>query len=547
MVLPSGDEYNESVQNPKIAFTDTDLKNSSVEEWPSGLPRPYSGGFTTTFKLQTQNNNWAVRCFTKEILDLQKRYKAIDSFLSSNPSQYFVDAKYLSEGIKVNGKGYPIIKMLWLEGDTLDNYLEKTFNQKEKIEKLLLDFINLVNELEKFGIAHGDLQHGNVVVKNDKIYLIDYDGMYFPELASLKTNEFGHPNYQHPKRLASHYNQYIDRFSSIVIYIVLKAISLNPNLWKKYPSADSLLFKSKDFADLQNSSLIQDLSAIPVIKPLVERLVGCCYLDFEKVPSLKDFLTGNFIYDKSAVGTISITRSQYAIIDATKRGSLMEHVGVKVEVVGKISGKHTGTTYNGSSYIFLNFGIFPNQTFTLVVWQEGITALTAKGMSPSSLIGKYVSVTGIIGSFERKPQMSIEQASQIQVLSSELEVSQKLKINPTSITSPPPQLTKVKDREANVFNELYKNKPVYTPPKTTVNTIPPKSTYTPPPPKYSTSQTSNSKNASSKSGKSGCFVLLIFGLVGAIAIGAASNGKMWYAGALGGGFIGTWVQTIFKS
>lgn len=213
MVLPSGDEYNESVQNPKIAFTDTDLKNSSVEEWPSGLPRPYSGGFTTTFKLQTQNNNWAVRCFTKEILDLQKRYKAIDSFLSSNPSQYFVDAKYLSEGIKVNGKGYPIIKMLWLEGDTLDNYLEKTFNQKEKIEKLLLDFINLINELEKFGIAHGDLQHGNVVVKNDKIYLIDYDGMYFPELASLKTNEFGHPNYQHPKRLASHYNQYIDRFS----------------------------------------------------------------------------------------------------------------------------------------------------------------------------------------------------------------------------------------------------------------------------------------------------------------------------------------------
>ena len=190
MLLPRGDEYNEAVQNPRIAFADADLKSSSVEETPLGLPKPYSGGFTITYKLSNHQNGWAVRCFHRDIQDLQKRYQAIGSFLTKTPSQYFVDAKYLPEGIKVKGKGYPVIKMLWLEGEPLNIFLTKTFTQKAKIEKLLADFVNLINELERFGIAHGDLQHGNIIVKNDKLFLIDYDGMYFPELASLSATFF---------------------------------------------------------------------------------------------------------------------------------------------------------------------------------------------------------------------------------------------------------------------------------------------------------------------------------------------------------------------
>jgi hypothetical protein len=537
MLLPRNDEYDEAVQNPRIAFTDADLKNSRVETTPLGLPLPYSGGFTVTYKLFNSQNGWAVRCFHRDIQDLQKRYQTIGNFLAKNSSQYFVDAKYLSEGIKVNGKGYPVIKMLWLEGEPLNNYLSKAFNNKAKIEKLLSDFVNLINELERFGIAHGDLQHGNIIVKNEKLFLIDYDGMYFPELASLKTNEIGHINFQHPKRSSSHYNQYIDRFSAIVIYTGLKAISLNPNLWKKYDNSENILFRSQDFADLQNSVLIQDLSAIPEIRPFVERLVGCCHLDFEKVPSLKDFLSGNFTYNKNAVGTITITRSQYVIIDATKKGSLMEHFGEKVEVVGRISGKYAGSTSNGSPYMFLNFGLFPSQTFTLVLWQEGIAALTTKGMSPASLVGKYVSVTGVIGKYGINPQMIIGLPTQIQILAGETEANQRMKLKPSIGTTPPAiQVKKIADKEANVFNEIYKNKPVYTPPKPA---------YKAPTPTYS-SQTTK-RTTSSTSGNSGCVVLLIFALVGAIGISVAVSGTMWYAGAIGGGVLGSWVQNFFKT
>ena len=555
MLLPRGDEYNVAVQNPRIAFTDTDLKSGSVETTPLGLPKPYSGGFTITYKISNHQTAWAVRCFHRDIQDLQKRYQSIGNFLSKNQSSYFVDAKYLSDGIKINGKGYPIIKMRWLEGEPLNIYLGKAYNQKANVERLLSDFVQLINELERFGIAHGDLQHGNIIVKNDKLHLIDYDGMYFPELASLRTNEIGHINYQHPNRSASHYNQYIDRFSAIVIYIGLKAISLKPSLWSKYENGENILFRSQDYADLQHSSLIRDLSSIPELKLFVERLIGCCYLDFDKVPSLKDFLLGNFNYNKSAVGTINITRSQYEIIDATKKGSILEHFGEKIEVVGKISGKYSGLTYHGSSYIFLNFGLYPNQTFTLVIWQEGISSLTTKGIPPNSLVGKYVSVTGVISSYGGKPQMIIEQPTQIQILASESEVNQRLKQKPINTTvQPQQQPKKVIDKEVDIFNTLYKNKPVYTPPKPTVTQTPkpattqPKTIYKSPTTTYSSSSqtTKTTSSSNSSSGNNGCIVSIIFAFLGAIFLGAASDGKLWFVGAIGGVFLGYSVQSWFK-
>jgi tRNA A-37 threonylcarbamoyl transferase component Bud32 len=550
MLLPRGDEYNVAVQNPKIAFTDLDLKNSQVEITPLGLPKPYSGGFTTTYKLSNHQKGWAVRCFQSEIQDLQRRYQAFGNFLSNNKSDYFVDAKYLSEGIKVNGKAYPVIKMLWLEGEPLNVCLSKVYNQNAKIEKLLADFTNLINELEKVGIAHGDLQHGNIIVRNDKIYLIDYDGMYFPELASLRTNEIGHVNYQHPKRVAFHYNQYIDRFSAIIIYVGLKAISLNPDLWKKYDNGENILFKSQDFADLQHSSLIKDLAKMPELKTLVERLVGCCYLEFEKIPSLKEFLAGSFSYNKNAAGTIAITRSQYKIIDATKKESLLEHFGEKIEVVGKISKKRSGSTIFRTPFMFLNFGLYPHQTFTLVIWAEGISALTAKGLSPGSLVGKWVSVTGVITSYENKPQMTIELPSQIQILNSETEASQKLTFKPTPATLKKTVTTaqpakKVVDKEADIFNDLYKHKPVYTPPKPVASTATPKpvtnsNTYKPP--SYTSTTNKTAKTTSGRSANRGCAMPIFFALIGISIASIASEGKMWFVGAIIGGFIGVWIS-----
>jgi len=301
MILPRGDEYSMAVQNPGLCFSDSDLKLSTVQTNNLGIPVPYSGGFTTTYKVRSGNFSWAARCFTREIGHLQKRYQAIDEFIEKTGCDYLVEARYLKQGIQVNNDWSPIIKMHWIEGDLFNVYIGKILKRKEEIESLLKEFVSLVEKLKKDKIAHGDLQHGNIIVKNDKLFLVDYDGMFLPKIAEVGTEEIGHPNYQHPKRTVGCFDNKLDRFSSLVIYVSLKALSLKPSLWKKYNNGENILFKKEDFSDPLNSELFYDLSQIEELKHLTNNLVCVCLSDFAKIPSLDDFIN-----DKTEFGKITI-------------------------------------------------------------------------------------------------------------------------------------------------------------------------------------------------------------------------------------------------
>ena len=110
------------------------------------------------------------------------------------------------------------------------------------------------------------------------------------------------------------------------------------------------------------------------------------------------------------------------------------------------------------------------------------------------------------------------------------------------------------DKEASVFNDLYKNKPVYIPPKPIATTVPtkivvaPKTTYKPPTPTYNTpSQTTKQTTSSKSSNDNGCIVPIVCAIIGAVIIGAASDGKLWIVGAIGGGVLGAWISNAFKS
>src|SRR6185312_15382803 len=98
------------------------------------------------------------------------------------------------------------------------------------LESVADQFRALVRGLGTAQIAHGDLQHGNIIVNGAKLYLIDYDGLYVPGLPVSASNEIGHINYQHPDRSTQHVGPMVDRFSSIVIYLALKAVARQPNL-----------------------------------------------------------------------------------------------------------------------------------------------------------------------------------------------------------------------------------------------------------------------------------------------------------------------------
>jgi hypothetical protein len=262
---PTPQQYNLEIQNPRTCFRDPDLKSGEVDRLPgTGLPRPRSGQFATVYKIRSGARQWAVRCFTRQVDDQTVRYAAISEMLRQTASPYTVPFQYLREGILVEKTWFPILKMQWVEGEPLDVYISKLLRTPDRILDFARQWIAMLKWMEQVGIAHGDLQHGNVLVSNGDLKLVDYDGMYVPKLTGLRSNELGHRNYQHPKRTPLDFGKTLDSFSGWVVYVSLIALSIEPDLWQRFRGGDEcLIFRQADFNDPGTSPLFQHLEKHP--------------------------------------------------------------------------------------------------------------------------------------------------------------------------------------------------------------------------------------------------------------------------------------------
>ncbi len=290
MYWPIMTDYQEAIQSPKICFADNELRDGQLDLDNLGLPRPISGNFACVYGLTYQTSKWAIRCFLKNTPDQEKRYQHINSYLEKVHSPYFVPFKYVRNGIKVKGVWYPILKMAWINGESLSTYIEKNLTNPAAIQSLSQKFIGLANNLEANSIAHGDLQHGNIIIVGGEIKLVDYDGMYVPGLNGMLSNEIGHPNYQHPIRSEKDFGPYLDRFSEWIIYLSLKALSQNPSLWANLNGGDeNLIFRRADFNNPYSSDSLKILEnqQNPELKKIVyflQELIAC--VNLPKVPKL---------------------------------------------------------------------------------------------------------------------------------------------------------------------------------------------------------------------------------------------------------------------
>jgi|GEM_PF-1778895 len=283
---PDGSAYVEAVQN-SANIGDIDIQHGSYERRQNGLPKPYSGGFTTTFHFTTPSRDYAVRCFTRGNDDLERRYQGITEFLRFVQHPAFCQAEYLTHGIRVNAAWWPIIKMQWVDGRPLNVEIEMNLHDPAALQRQADSFRKLVSALGILGVAHGDLQHGNLIVANNEFRLIDYDGIYLPALAGMLPSEFGHQNYQHPQRKEAPFDGRLDRFSSIVIYTALKALSHDPGLWRRFNNDENVLFRASDFTSHGGSDLFQVLLGNPNTAGLARQLIAICDASIANVPTLE--------------------------------------------------------------------------------------------------------------------------------------------------------------------------------------------------------------------------------------------------------------------
>jgi len=295
-------------------------------EMYKGRPVKYTGGFCIVFPYMANGKKYAVRCWHAYLEGAEERTRIIAKALHQLNLPYFVGFEYVNNGIITPQGLQPIVVMDWVNAKPLKKYIAEHLGDSSCINTLAKAFADMVKDLHTHNISHGDLQHGNIMVKDDgSLVLVDYDSMYVPELQGWTDEISGLAGYQHPARWKNKkLTPKADFFSELAIYTSLKALAELPDLWNDLDmeDTDTMLFSAEDiksggttpiFTILESTSSCQNLStkmkdflgreSIEDLAPLEEAVVS-------DVDRLSDQWQDNgyqtsSAYDKEEVSQIS--------------------------------------------------------------------------------------------------------------------------------------------------------------------------------------------------------------------------------------------------
>lgn len=251
-----------SVAVPAL-INDEFIKKGSFLKLQNGDPQAYVGGFSIVFPVEVNGTKWAFRCWHTTIDEAMNRIRKLSNELKNAKLNYLLDYIYIESGITINGKSYPTTRMRWIDGITIKDYICQNRNSKDLLIALADNFLKMAQALHAQSLAHGDLQHGNILVdKNHKLFLVDYDSFYCPLLKGEADIVTGLADYQHPSRVNNKYmSEKMDYFSELIIYLSILAIADCPLLVEKYQveDADRLLFSKDDYMDIKSSNIYKDI------------------------------------------------------------------------------------------------------------------------------------------------------------------------------------------------------------------------------------------------------------------------------------------------
>jgi len=262
---PTSSEYDAAIQRPKRAFSDEVLMTAKFDNGPFGLSS-VEGQTAVVFFADTNEGPIALRCFKRPLHRGRERYHALADFLSEHPLPPLARADWCDGGMTVNDKKWPVIKMERVTGGSLSSHVASLLGSGGAgLSDLSERWRVLMADLRRARIAHGDLQHDNVRVtptaRGIELRLIDLDAIWTEATAEFVPAEKGHRHFQHPERLRTdHWDEYIDAFSALVIYVSLRALAADPHLWS-YHNDENLIFSEDDYLHPGRTAIWSRLAA----------------------------------------------------------------------------------------------------------------------------------------------------------------------------------------------------------------------------------------------------------------------------------------------
>lgn len=420
MAYPTTEQYTDALQHPVNTVLDPLLASGKVQTSGYGIPFARSGGFALTFKITAKGNDYAFRCFQSERPGLSERYGAVSRALSKANMPELTAFNWLPAGIRVQTKTFPTVRMDWVDGETLGVYIERTRKTKTALKALRVKLKSCADGLARNGIAHGDIQTGNIIIlPSADLKLVDYDAFFVPEIAKLGAMEVGHRNFQHPQRASEQpFNRDLDAFAFFALDVALGCLEEDPTLWDSTSSdPDCILFRASDYKDPHSSQAFHLASKLPINGKRVLQLASLSVGSIAVVPPTSEILLPNLatapislkplarkattIRAGVAVSTPVQSSNKYIptalLLDPLKIEACFRSVGKYVEVVGQVQSVRDAKTKYGTRFVHLVIGPATGRAFQITIWSEGIAALQMAGKGVSTFgKGTWVSATGLV-------------------------------------------------------------------------------------------------------------------------------------------------------
>lgn len=256
-----------------------------------------SGAMASVFPLVSGGRKYGVKLFFQKIPDLAMRYEEIEAALRTLASPHFIEFDY-REGPRdgaVWGSEYtPYLKMEFVQGVVLkERVVELSASQDAQGFRNLADqWQKIALMMERAQMAHGDIQAENLMVDaSGLIRLIDLDTMFVPSMRPrrLRCVAYGIPAWQHPQKEIDegHFNERLDRFPALAMYLCLLALSDEPSLLHLKPTDDTeILFTKEDLRNPHGSAVLRRLSGSSnvQVRRITEALVRAALGPYDDVP-----------------------------------------------------------------------------------------------------------------------------------------------------------------------------------------------------------------------------------------------------------------------
>jgi serine/threonine protein kinase len=292
---PDEKDYSHYVQNPRTRFVHAALTGATVFADPDGLPQQSgSGQFAVVFRMRDNSGGeFGLKCFLHHIEGRDGRYSVIhDALAQMGQTHDLVAFQYLPAAIRATGgQIVPAVVMEWVRGIRLDSFIDEHVADQRAMVSLSVQFRRAIVNLRRQGAAHGDLQHGNILIgSNGRIKLVDLDGMFVPQLSGERRFEAGHPSYQHPRANGQRFDATIDDFPAWLIYLSLRALARDPLLWQLRTGSEQLLLSAEELASPSESEIVRRLanSTDDELRHVGRTLKGFLSAPATKVPSFRD-------------------------------------------------------------------------------------------------------------------------------------------------------------------------------------------------------------------------------------------------------------------